>query len=107
MSFINKIIADFEDEQDEEVEIEEEQDHSDEDDAFLTPSGPLGSKTSVSVNGKHLGTFSSDEEAEDALVAWIIKNKFAPNIWYVSDHGNEGRYDLSKKNQAKIEKAFK
>jgi len=74
--------AQFED--DEEFESEEPQ----EDDAFLEPSGPLGSRTSVSVGGEHLGEFGSDEEALQALKVWMEKNSFYPNVWQVSDHGN-------------------
>ena len=85
---------------------EDEQDDDDnkpsEDDAFLAPSGYLGSKTSVSVDGKHIGEFKSDHEAEEALVNWINKNKVSPSIWYVSDHGNVDPYSLSSEMQKKI-----
>ena len=85
---------------------EEEQDDEDnkpsEDDAFLAPSGYLGSKTSLSVDGKHIGEFKSDHEAEEALVNWINKNKVSPSIWYVSDHGNVDSYSLSSEMQKKI-----
>lgn len=60
----------------------------DEDDAYLNPCGPLGSNTSVSVAGKHLGEYSNDEEALEALREWMDRNEFWPNIWTISDHGN-------------------
>lgn len=67
---------------------DEEIDEADEEDIFLSPSGPLGSRTSVSAGGKFLGEFSGDDEAEEAARKWADKNKFYPNAWQVSDHGN-------------------
>ena len=58
------------------------------DDCFYSPSGPLGSRTSVSCGGKFIGEFRSDEEALQAIKDWQDKNNYYPNIWYVSDHGN-------------------
>ena len=63
-------------------------------DCFLTPSGTLGSKTSVSINQTYLGEFDDSDLAEDAIRAWIETNGFYPNIWYVSDHGNITHYRL-------------
>ena len=60
----------------------------DDGDAFFTSTGNLGSMTSVSVDGKFLGEYNSEEEAEKALKDWMKKNKFSPNVWTVSDHGN-------------------
>ena len=79
-----------------------EEDQPSEDDAFLAPSGPLGSKTSLSIEQKFIGEFSSDEEAEEAIVEWINKNKVWPGIWYVSDHGNVHPYTMSDSAQKKI-----
>lgn len=58
------------------------------DDAFFAPCGQLGSRTSLSVDGKHIGEFKTFDDAEDALITWINKNKFYPTMWQVSDHGN-------------------
>ena len=59
-----------------------------EEDCFLTPSGPLGSKISVSCGGKHIGEFSEETDALKAVADWQDENKFYPTIWWVSDHGN-------------------
>lgn len=69
----------------------------DEYDAFFTDSGPLGSKTSVSCNGEFVGEFDSYEDAEKALVEYMQANKYFPNIWQVSDHGNHHLTTLDKK----------
>jgi len=58
-------------------------------DFTLTPCGPLGSKTSVGrVNDKFVGEFDSDDEALVAINAIMEKERFWPNVWNVSDHGN-------------------
>jgi hypothetical protein len=67
---------------------EEEQDQPDEHDIFFHPTGPLGAKTAFSANGKHVSTHDSDEEAHAAAHDWCKANKFFPNAWNVSDHGN-------------------
>ena len=58
------------------------------DDCFMSPSGQLGSKTSVSCGGKFIGEFNSDEEALEAIRNWQDEHQWWPNIWFVSDHGN-------------------
>ena len=107
MSFLKRIEARIEvkalDEHDDsEIEEAEEDDKPEEDDAIFTDSGPLGSKTSLSIGGKHIGEFNSHEEAEKALVEWINHHKYYPNIWIISDHGNAHKTQLSKANQKKI-----
>jgi hypothetical protein len=67
---------------------EEDEPRPDEDDAYLTPSGPLGARTSASFGGKHLGEFDSDDEALAAIRAAADAASFWPNCWTVSDHGN-------------------
>ena len=57
-------------------------------DCFFTSSGPLGSRTSVSINEKFIGEYSSQDDAEEAARCWIEDNNFYPNCWIVSDHGN-------------------
>jgi len=72
-----------------------DEEHSPEDeDIYFHPSGPLGFKTSVSAGGKHLGEFSSNDEAEAAAREWTNRSNFWPNVWRVSDHGN---YHLASK----------
>lgn len=87
---------------DEEDDEEPEDDQPDEEDAFFAPSGYLGSKTSLSVGRKHLGEFNTEKDAEKALVDWINRNKFCPNIWHVSDHGNVSPYVLDKEIARKV-----
>ena len=83
-------------------ENEGENEDQSEDDAYFAPSGYLGSKTSLSIEGKHIGEFKSDKEAELAFVAWVNKHHVYPNTWFVSDHGNIHRYKLSDENSKKI-----
>jgi len=95
---------DFDDEEDwgesavEELDLmeqyDDDEDEPQKDDAFLTPSGPLGGRTSVSVDGKFLGEFNGDEEAVEALKEWMEKNQYWPGVWYVSDHGNINPFTL-------------
>lgn len=70
------------------VKFDDGDDQPDEHDIFFHPTGPLGAKTSFSAEGKHQGTFNSEEEAHQAARDWSEKNKFFPNAWSVSDHGN-------------------
>lgn len=87
-SYLEKIQAHLDEDED------EDEHEPSEDDAFFSPCGPLGSKTHLSVNNKSIGEFKSDRDAQKALVDWINKNKFYPNIWYVSDHGNVHPHEL-------------
>ena len=106
MTFLERIQASYRvahiDPEDQEEMEEPEEDKPSEDDAFFAACGYLGSKTSVSVGGKHIGEFKSEKEAEEALVTWINKNNFYPNIWQVSDHGNVHPYTLDKEIAKKI-----
>lgn len=63
-------------------------------DAFLYSTGPLLSKTSVSIDGKYLGEFKTEELAVDAIKKYMHQNNFYPNVWYVSDHGNISIYNM-------------
>lgn len=60
----------------------------DEEDVFIQPHGQLGSQYSVGTQHKHIGVFNDMEDAEKAIKEWMEKNKFWPNVWFVSDHGN-------------------
>jgi hypothetical protein len=68
---------------------EKEEDERQEDDAVMSDSGKLGAMTSLSYNGKFVGEFDSQDEAEEALAQLIKKDKFYPNVWYVDDHGGD------------------
>lgn len=58
------------------------------DDYVMTPTGPLGSKISLTCGNKHLGNFSTVEESLVAIVERMKKENYFPTIWWVSDHGN-------------------
>lgn len=60
-----------------------------EEDYAMEPMGSLGSKVSLGiVNGKHLGTFDTQDEAEEFAWRHMDKEQFWPNLWWISDHGN-------------------
>ena len=59
-----------------------------EDSYILSDSRPLGSRTSVSYEGKHFGEFPDEDSALDAIRANMEDEKFFPEVWKVSDHGN-------------------
>jgi competence protein ComGC len=72
-----------------EEDEEEDEGEPEDGDFLLTPSGKLGSQTSVSVQGgKFLGVFGGDEAAYSFIKSQMKKDNFYPNVWYVSDHGN-------------------
>jgi hypothetical protein len=58
-----------------------------ENDAFYSPSGRLGSKTSASFCQRHLGEFDSDDEALDAIRKQGKQENWFPNVWFIDDHG--------------------
>ena len=65
------------------------------DDFVLFPTGSLGGQTGVSrVQGKHLGTYATTEEALEAVRRIMEAEQYWPNIWYESDHGNAWLIDL-------------
>lgn len=67
------------------------------DDIFITPSGQLGSKTSLSCGGKFVGEFDDNDEALQEAKKWMDEHKFYPTIWWVSDHGNHWPIDIEGK----------
>lgn len=83
---------------------EDEQDKPEMDDMFISDSGPLGSKYSVSAEGKNLGEFNTEEEAVAAMQSWMTLNNYFPSIWYVDDHGGISPYTVTAKS---IEAAVK
>jgi hypothetical protein len=75
-----------------ESEDEPEIDEPSDDDCFMSPSGSLGSKTSVSCGGKFIGEFDDEDDAVIAIGDWQEKHKWWPAVWIVSDHGNNHLY---------------
>jgi len=60
-----------------------------EDDMFISCDGW---RFSVSVDGKHIGTFIEQEDVEQCAKSWMEKNNYHPSVWFVSDHGNISQY---------------
>lgn len=85
----------------EDLLAEADEDEADEDeegpapgDYVLSPTGPLGSRTLVSVvEGSALGTFPSEEDACREIRYLMEAQQFWPNVWYESDHGNVSLYE--------------
>jgi hypothetical protein len=71
-----------------EREEEEGDDAPEPEDYVLSDAGPLGSLTSVSVvEGPHVGTYASEDEALQAIRARMDTERFWPNVWRQGDHG--------------------
>ena len=85
----NEVVAGEEDRIREPEEFEEDEFSEPQDgDYTMTPSGSLGSRTSVGiVNGKFLGEFDSGEAAAKFINKHMQKENFFPNVWYIDDHG--------------------
>ena len=58
------------------------------DDYTLSPTGALGAQTVVAQGGEHLGDFDTDDAALAFVHEHANAEKFWPNVWSVSDHGN-------------------
>jgi len=58
-------------------------------DYVISSCGYLGSGTQVSVVGdKGAAVFKDEEEAEDYVRSRMEGERFYPNVWFLSDHGN-------------------
>ena len=65
------------------------------DDLVLSPTGPLGSRTLLSVvDGPVIGEYSTEEEAIQAARDYCQREGYWPNLWMLSDHGNWHRLSL-------------
>lgn len=42
--------------------------------------------------GKYIGRFVEQEEAEQAAKDWMEKSKYWSAVWFISDHGNVSPY---------------
>ena len=86
--YVKKFGADDTDEFSAEDTFEEgfgEPEPDEENDIFF---GDERGKTVVSYAGKVIGTFGEEEEARNFIRNWMEKEKYWPNVWFVSDHGN-------------------
>lgn len=58
-------------------------------DITVTPTGPLCSLLCVAVvEGKVIGTYQEDHEADAAIREYMEEELYYPNVWTISDHGN-------------------
>jgi len=63
-------------------------------DFTITPCGSLGGKSGLGrIEGKFVGEFDSDDAALERAKQIMQDEKFWPNIWFVSDHGNWFLYE--------------
>lgn len=75
-------------------DLEPLEDEPGEDDAYISPSGHLGARTSASFAGRHLGEFADDASALEAIRAAMRESGYYPDVWSISDHGNAHRVTL-------------
>lgn len=76
----------------------DEDDEPQEEDLIYAPSGNLGSKLTLSqVGGKEIGTYNSDDEVIKAAKDWMEQNNFYPNLWFIDDHGESQRVEVTEK----------
>jgi hypothetical protein len=69
-------------------------DEPEDEDFTVTPCGPLGGKSALGrVGGWFVGEFDSDDDAIRAARTIMADERFFPNIWLVSDHGNWTLYE--------------
>lgn len=68
-----------------------------EDDYTLTPSGPLGGLVSVGTAHEFVGEYGDTEQALAVVRERMENEQYWPQIWWVSDHGNEWMIDANGK----------
>jgi hypothetical protein len=66
-----------------------------EDDGTITPAEPLGSLYAVALAGRFLGYATDLEQAKAMLRAAMATDRYWPDAWFISDHGNPDRLDLT------------
>lgn len=59
----------------------------DEEDAYYTPTGHLGSRYDVSMGGKYFGQVSTHDEVIALLKEEMKRQNYYPNLWFIDDHG--------------------
>lgn len=72
-------------------DLEPEQVEPEEDDCIISSNG---NKYSVSCFGKFVGEVIEMDQALAMIRSQMEKHKFYPNIWFVSDHGNQSLIDI-------------
>jgi hypothetical protein len=65
-----------------------------EEDATITPTGPLGSHYAVALAGSFLGYADDLDQATAMLREATDADGYWPDAWFISDHGNPHRLNL-------------
>jgi hypothetical protein len=65
-----------------------------EDDGAITPAGPLGSQCAVALGGRFLGYATDLDQATKVLQKAMDADRYWPDVWFISDHGNPHRLQL-------------
>ena len=68
----------------------EAEDEPQDDDCYISSNGWV---YSVSCSDKFIGKFNEIDDALAAVKTWKASNKWYPNTWFVSDHGNMSLID--------------
>jgi hypothetical protein len=66
-----------------------------EEDGAITPAGPLGIQYAAALGGRFLGYATHLDQATAILQAAMAADRFWPDAWFIGDHGNPHRLDLS------------
>lgn len=65
-----------------------------EEDGTITPAGPLGSRYAVALAGSFLGHADDMDQAIGMLRKAMDADRYWPDAWFISDHGNSHRLNL-------------
>jgi hypothetical protein len=65
-----------------------------EEDGTITPAGPLGSRYAVALGGSFLGDADDMDQAIAMLREAMDADRYWPDAWFISDHGNPHRLNL-------------
>jgi hypothetical protein len=65
-----------------------------EEDGTITPAGPLGSRYAVALAGSFLGYADDMDQAMAMLREAMDADRYWPDAWFISDHGNAHRLNL-------------
>jgi hypothetical protein len=65
-----------------------------EEDGTITPAGPLGSRYAVALAGSFLGYADDMDQATAMLREAMDADRYWPDAWFISDHGNPHRLNL-------------
>ena len=65
-----------------------------EEDGTIAPAGPLGSQYAVALAGSFLGYADDIDQATAMLREAMDADRYWPDAWFISDHGNPHRLNL-------------